>query len=86
MLSLPKIRKSNFLPLLSTLVLVLSVVTGVVLVQKQQELRTKAAGATWFVSKNGNNSDGRSWSTAWNELDRINWSLVRPGDTVLIDG
>jgi len=40
--SLPRIRKSKFLPLLSTLVLLLSVITGVVLVQEQQELREKA--------------------------------------------
>jgi len=40
--SLPKIRKRNFLPFLSTLVLFLSVVTGVVLVKQQQVLRIGA--------------------------------------------
>lgn len=49
--------------------------------------RPQASGAlTWYVSRHGDNVDGRSWATAWNELDRINWSLVRPGDVVLVDG
>jgi len=83
---LPKIRGKTLLPILSTLVLFLSVVTGVALVQQQQELRTKAAANTLYVSKKGNNADGRSWTTAWNELDKINWSAVQSGDTILIDG
>jgi hypothetical protein len=45
-----------------------------------------AGGATYFVSKNGNNSSGLSWATAWNELDQINWSKIQPGDTIFIDG
>ena len=39
-----------------------------------------------YVSKNGNNRDGDSWESAWNELDQINWSEVIPGDLILIDG
>lgn len=47
----------------------------------------KAAGrTTYYISKNGNNADGLSWATAWNELNKINWSLVQPGDTLLLDG
>jgi hypothetical protein len=45
-----------------------------------------ASGTLYYVSKNGNNSDGLSWNTAWNELDKINWSEIQPGDTILIDG
>lgn len=45
-----------------------------------------SAQTTYYVSKNGNNQDGLSWATAWNELDRINWGVIRPGDTVYIDG
>jgi hypothetical protein len=40
----------------------------------------------YYVSKNGKNGDGLSWSTAWNELDKINWPVIQPGDTILIDG
>jgi len=40
----------------------------------------------YYISKNGNNSDGLSWATAWNELDKINWPVIQPGDTILIDG
>ena len=42
--------------------------------------------ATWYVSRSGSNADGRSWATAWNDLDRIGWSTVQPGDTIVIDG
>ncbi|MBX9572771.1 MAG: hypothetical protein K2X77_27995 [Candidatus Obscuribacterales bacterium] len=44
----------------------------------------------FYVSKEGNNTDGRTWKTAWNELDQIKWdqvSMPRPGKTVVnIDG
>ncbi|MBI4037276.1 right-handed parallel beta-helix repeat-containing protein [Candidatus Daviesbacteria bacterium] len=46
----------------------------------------QSLGNTFYVSKTGNNSDGRSWNSAWNELNQINWSLVSPGDIILIDG
>jgi hypothetical protein len=47
----------------------------------------KASGGTaYYVSKNGNNANGRSWATAWNELANLNWSAVQPGDTILLDG
>jgi hypothetical protein len=41
---------------------------------------------TFYVSKLGNNSDGLSWGTAWNELDQIDWNLMQPGGTIYIDG
>jgi len=44
------------------------------------------AGANYYVSRTGSNSDGLSWATAWNELNQINWSVIRPGDTILLDG
>lgn len=43
-------------------------------------------GRTWYVSLAGDNSDGRSWETAWNEMDQIDWGRVSSGDVVLIDG
>jgi hypothetical protein len=46
----------------------------------------KTFAATFYVSKSGNNQNGQSWSTAWNELNQINWSVVNPGDTVFLDG
>jgi hypothetical protein len=42
--------------------------------------------SSFHVSRAGNNTDGRSWDTAWNELDQIRWEKVNPGDTILIDG
>ena len=44
------------------------------------------SGNTFFISQLGNNTDGRSWQTAWSELNQVDWSLIQPGDTVLIDG
>jgi|GEM_PF-1273769 len=31
-------------------------------------------GNLWYVSKNGTNADGKSWATAWNDLNKIIWS------------
>ncbi len=42
--------------------------------------------AVHYVSKNGNNANGQSWQTAWNELNQINWNVVKPGDTIVLDG
>lgn len=56
--------------------------------QQQHVYNQHAAGNahTYYVSKNGNNADGLSWQTAWNELKQINWSVIQPGDTILLDG
>lgn len=48
--------------------------------------RAGAPGKTYYVSKNGNGLDGTSWATAWSEMARINWTVVQPGDTILLDG
>jgi len=47
---------------------------------------TAGKTTTYYVSKSGNNADGKSWATAWNELANIKWSVVQPGDTILLDG
>lgn len=39
-----------------------------------------------YVSKNGNNTNGNSWTNAWNDLDVIEWNSVQPGDMIYIDG
>lgn len=41
---------------------------------------------TWYVSRDGNGRGGSSWATAWPEPNRIRWSLVGPGDHIVIDG
>jgi len=42
----------------------------------------------FYISKNGDNSDGRSWATAWNEMDQVQWNQIIPqrGDYLTIDG
>jgi hypothetical protein len=45
-----------------------------------------ATPTTYYVSKNGSNSGGTSWATAWNELNQVNWSIINPGDAIVIDG
>lgn len=40
----------------------------------------------YYVSKNGDNTDGLTWGSAWNELNQIRWATVQPGDTILLDG
>lgn len=46
------------------------------------------APRTYYVSKNGNNTDGRTWATAWNEMNQIQWSQVsaQRHDSVVLDG
>lgn len=44
------------------------------------------SGNAFYVSKTGNNSDGLSWDSAWNELNQVDWAQFQPGDTLLIDG
>ncbi len=51
-----------------------------------QPARGLSAAQTFYVSRTGSNGDGRSWGAAWNELDTINWAVVQPGDTIVIDG
>ncbi len=47
---------------------------------------TTLAGRNFYVSRLGNNADGQTWSTAWNELDQIPWTSLQPGDIVNLDG
>lgn len=46
---------------------------------------------TFYVSKNGNNTDGRSWATAWTDFDQVKWDQMnfngsRGADSLVIDG
>lgn len=43
-------------------------------------------GNVYYVSRLGSNANGRSWATAWNELDQIDWNVVQPGSLILLDG
>ena len=49
---------------------------------------TPVTPTTFYVSKNGDNSDGLTWETAWNDLDQIQWDQINVGhrDVVVIDG
>lgn len=40
----------------------------------------------FYLSKLGDNRDGLSWESAWNELDQIDWSIIGPGDLIYLDG
>jgi len=41
-------------------------------------------GRQWYVSRFSRNQDGKTWATAWNEMDQINWDVIQPGDTIVI--
>jgi hypothetical protein len=73
---------------LSLLLILLALPATVLLVSNQTHFLQHAAtnGNIYYVSKNGTNADGLSWATAWNELNQINWSIILPGDTIVIDG
>jgi len=70
------------------LLIILALPITVLLSLQTQNLKmhVAASGHIYYVSKNGNNADGSSWQTAWNELKNIHWSIVLPGDTILLDG
>jgi hypothetical protein len=42
--------------------------------------------SSFYISKSGSNSNGQSWSSAWNEMNQINWTNILPGDTIYVDG
>jgi hypothetical protein len=44
------------------------------------------SGDAWYVSTSGSGADGKTWATAWNELDRIDWNVIEPGDRIEIGG
>jgi len=73
-------------PFLYVLLVLMSVGVGFVACGASNPHVNLSTGKTYYVSKNGNGSDGKSWATAWNELAKINWSVVQPGDTILLDG
>lgn len=61
--------------------------TACVSQQQTQHTQHKTRSShLYYISKKSNNGDGLSWATAWNELDKINWSVIQQGDTILIDG
>lgn len=49
-------------------------------------LPSVVSATDYYVSKNGNNGDGRSWDNAWNELNQISWGSINPGDIIYLDG
>lgn len=40
----------------------------------------------YYVSIAGNNTDGKSWATAWKGLEQVNWNIIQPGDTIYVSG
>ena len=47
-----------------------------------------APGNEFFVSRSAPavGGNGLSWETAWNDFHQIDWRIIRPGDTIWIDG
>jgi hypothetical protein len=46
----------------------------------------RAEATNYYVSPLGNNTTGTSYGTAFTELNRIKWSLLKPFDVIYIDG
>lgn len=44
------------------------------------------AASTWYVSPNGDNTNGTSWAHAWTDTANINWASISSGDTINLDG
>src|SRR5687767_2914472 len=73
---------------LIVLLIVLSVAEARALASGEGQFFEQTGGTeqVFYVSKRGNNTTGLSWATAWSELNRIRWELVRPGATIYLDG
>ena len=78
--------KRRFRPFLHVMLVLMSIGFALVACAASTPQANSGPGKTYYVSKNGNGSDGKSWATAWNEMARIDWSVVQPGDTILLDG
>ncbi len=52
------------------------------------EVSAQVAPTTYYVSCQApaGTNDGSSWKKAWRELGAIDWSKIKPGDTILLDG
>ena len=44
------------------------------------------SGALFYVSPGGNGADGTTWTTAWTDMNQINWAAVPAGATIVVDG
>lgn len=75
----------KFVPSILLGVLLLYVGTTLSAASAPSQLQT-TSGSEFYVSRQGNNSNGSSWETAWNELDQIDWSKIGPGDVIYLDG
>jgi hypothetical protein len=40
----------------------------------------------YYVSPSGNGKGGLSWATAWRDTSAIDWSMIRPGARIVLDG
>lgn len=40
----------------------------------------------YYVSPSGNGANGLSWATAWRDTSSIDWSVIWPGDKIILDG
>lgn len=67
------------------LVLLLSALVALALPQASH---AQSAAKTFYVSKNatGTVHDGKSWQTAWTDLDTIDWRQLGPDCRVYLDG
>jgi hypothetical protein len=46
--------------------------------------QTAAEAKNFYVNQNGDNSDGLTVKTAWNELEHIDWTKLSAGDKILV--
>lgn len=77
----------RLLPITAFLVTILPLLGGISPSDMlQAEHEQTSTGTAFYVSKAGSNQDGRSWDTAWNELDQIDWTRIQPGDVIYLDG
>jgi hypothetical protein len=71
---------------LSMMLVIIFTMIGIAKLNDVSQVDRNAGSETFYVSKNGNNLDGSSWATAWNELDQIEWDRVQADAIIYLDG
>lgn len=49
-------------------------------------LNAAASAKNLYISPSGSGTDGSSWSSAWQDPAKIDWSKVQAGDQIILDG
>src|ERR1700730_14605722 len=50
------------------------------------ETNNRMSHNVYYVSPSGSGKNGLNWATAWRDTSSIDWSVIRPGSRIVLDG